>query len=126
MVILRWSKERNVEWHYIAPGKPMQNGLVESLNGRLRDECLNEHFFASLCQARHLNAAWRHDYNHQCPHSSLDGLSLGKCHQRSGKDQTLKKANLYADTLRGAGQFDIWFYELGAWANARANCNTTS
>ncbi|NWP10220.1 transposase family protein, partial [Escherichia coli] len=39
--ILRWSQERQVEWHYIAPGKPMQNGFVESFNGRLRDECLN-------------------------------------------------------------------------------------
>lgn len=39
--ILRWSEERQVEWHYIAPGKPMQNGFVESFNGRLRDECLN-------------------------------------------------------------------------------------
>ena len=40
--ILKWQKDRKVEWHYIAPGKPMQNGFVESFNGRLRDECLNE------------------------------------------------------------------------------------
>jgi putative transposase len=40
--ILRWSQERQVEWHYIAPGKPTQNAFVESFNGRLRDECLNE------------------------------------------------------------------------------------
>ena len=46
--ILAWQQERDVEWHYIAPGKPMQNGFVESFNGRLRDECLNEHLFASL------------------------------------------------------------------------------
>jgi putative transposase len=44
--ILAWQQERGVEWHYIAPGKPMQNGFVESFNGRLRDECLNEHLFA--------------------------------------------------------------------------------
>ena len=43
--ILAWQQERDVEWHYIAPGKPMQNGFVESFNGRLRDECLNEHLF---------------------------------------------------------------------------------
>ena len=42
------SSTRRVEWHYIAPGKPMQNGFVESFNGRLRDECLNEHLFTSL------------------------------------------------------------------------------
>ncbi|GJE17265.1 IS3 family transposase ISMex1 [Methylobacterium marchantiae] len=50
--ILRWRKERAVEWHYIAPGKPQQNGFVESLNGRLRDECQNEHLFRSLPAAR--------------------------------------------------------------------------
>jgi transposase InsO family protein len=41
--ILAWQQEHAVEWHYIAPGKPMQNGFVENFNGRLRDECLNEH-----------------------------------------------------------------------------------
>jgi putative transposase len=46
--ILAWQQEHDVEWHYIAPGKPMQNGFVESFNGRLRDECLNEHLFANL------------------------------------------------------------------------------
>jgi putative transposase len=51
--ILGWQQERGVAWHYIAPGKPMQNGLVESLIGRLRDECLNEHLFKSLPAARH-------------------------------------------------------------------------
>ena len=62
-------------WHYIAPGKPMQNGFVESFNGRFRDECLNEHLFSSLRHARHLIAAWRDDYNHHRPHTSLDGLT---------------------------------------------------
>src|SRR5205085_12004469 len=49
--ILAWQQDRGVEWHYIAPGKPMRNGFVESLNGRLRDECLNEHLFANLKEA---------------------------------------------------------------------------
>ncbi len=57
--ILRWQEECGVEWHYIAPGKPQQNGFVESLNGRLRDECLNEHLFRSLSAARTLIEAWR-------------------------------------------------------------------
>ena len=52
MAILRWSKERNVEWHYIAPGKPYQNGFIESFNARLRDEFLNETIFTSLAHAR--------------------------------------------------------------------------
>ncbi|WP_246047533.1 IS3 family transposase [Hankyongella ginsenosidimutans] len=71
--ILRWSQERRVEWHYIAPGKPMQNGFVESFNGRLRDECLNETLFTSLAHARFVLAAWRHDYNTVRPHSKLGG-----------------------------------------------------
>ena len=60
--MLAWQQERKVEWHYIAPGKPMQNGFVESFNGRLRDECLNETFFTSLAHARFVLAAWQHDY----------------------------------------------------------------
>ena len=51
--MLKWAEENGVEWHYIAPGKPQQNGFAESFNGRLRDECLNEHVFSSLAQARH-------------------------------------------------------------------------
>ena len=50
--MLAWQQENDVEWHYIAPGKPMQNGFVESFNGRLRDECLNEHLFTNLNEAR--------------------------------------------------------------------------
>ncbi len=73
--ILRWSQERRVEWHYIAPGKPMQNGFVESFNGRLRDECLNETLFTSMAHARFVLAAWRHDYNNVRPHSKLGGCT---------------------------------------------------
>ncbi len=73
LAILRWTQERPVEWHYIAPGKPMQNGLVESFNGCLRGECLNETLFTSLAHARFVLAAWRHDYNHVRPHSKLGG-----------------------------------------------------
>ena len=71
--ILRWSQERRIDWHYIAPGKPTQNAFVESFNGRLRDECLNETLFTSLAQARVVLAAWRDDYNTIRPHSKLGG-----------------------------------------------------
>ena len=71
--ILRWSQERQVEWHYIAPGKPTQNAFVESFNGRLRDECLNETLFTSLAQARAVLKDWKHDYNTVRPHSKLGG-----------------------------------------------------
>jgi putative transposase len=73
--ILGWQQEHSVEWHYIAPGKPTQNSFIESFNGRLRDECLNEHLFTSLAEARRIIEAWRIDYNVRRPHTSLDGLT---------------------------------------------------
>mgnify|MGYP003336424280 CR=1 FL=1 len=63
--------ETNIEWHYIAPGKPMQNGFVESFNGRMRDELLNETLFFTIGQARSIVACWVEDYNTERPHSSL-------------------------------------------------------
>jgi putative transposase len=75
MAILRWSQETGVEWHYIAPGKPQQNAFIESFNGRLRDELLNETLFGSLAYARAALAAWRLDYNTIRPHSSLGNLA---------------------------------------------------
>jgi putative transposase len=73
VAVLRWAEERGVDWHYIAPGKPQQNAFVESFNGRLRDECANEHVFGSLAEARRLIEAWREDYNRIRPHGSLGG-----------------------------------------------------
>ena len=69
--ILKWVNENGVEWHYIDPGKPQQNGYIESFNGSLRDECLNEEIFDSLADARRTLALWRYDYNNVRPHSSL-------------------------------------------------------
>ena len=70
--ILKWANENGVEWHYIDPGKPQQNGYIESFNGSLRDECLNEEIFDSLADARRKLALWRYNYNNVRPHSSLD------------------------------------------------------
>jgi len=66
--ILAWTKGHRVEWHYIAPGRPMQNGYIESFNGRMRDELLNESLFLSLDHARHAIAAWVEDYNRASQH----------------------------------------------------------
>jgi len=71
MAVLKWCQQTGVEWHYIAPGKPMQNGFVESFNGRFRDECLNETLFSSLAQARATIGSWKEDYNLNRPHSAL-------------------------------------------------------
>lgn len=73
--MLRWADERRVAWHYIDPGKPIQNAFVESFNGRLRDELLNETLFRSLPHARVVLEAWRRDYNVERPHSSLGWLT---------------------------------------------------
>jgi len=69
--VLAWRGQRGVEWHYIAPAKPMQNGYVESFKGRMRDELLNETLFIILAHARVEIAAWVEDYNRERPHSSL-------------------------------------------------------
>ncbi len=73
--MLGWCKDMAVDWHFIAPGKPMQNGFVESFNGRMRDELLNETLFFDLEQARQAIGGWTTDYNHQRPHSSLGYLT---------------------------------------------------
>ena len=73
--ILAWTADSQVGWHYIAPGKPMQNAFVESFNGRLRDEFLNETLFTSLIQARFALEDWRRDYNTVRPHSRIGWLA---------------------------------------------------
>ncbi len=92
--MLKWQQDRGVEWHYIAPGKPMQNGFVESFNGRLRDECLNEHLFRSYRHAREIIEEWRSDYNLNRPHTSLDGLTPTEFAARSAMDHNVNRANL--------------------------------
>ena len=69
--VLEWATKHRIQWHYITPGKPSENGFTESMNGKLRDECLNEHWFTSLAEAKAIIEAWRRDYNHVRPHSSL-------------------------------------------------------
>jgi len=69
--ILKWANDNDVDWHYIDPGRPQQNAFIESFNGSLRDELLNEELFDSLDDARKKLALWRYDYNQVRPHSSL-------------------------------------------------------
>lgn len=70
-----WAEERGVKIEFIQPGKPVQNCYIESFNGRFRDECLNEHWFTSIGDAREIIAAWRTDYNEVREHGSLDGMT---------------------------------------------------
>ncbi|WGD32305.1 IS3 family transposase [Ancylobacter sp. WKF20] len=93
--ILGWADAARVEWHYIAPGKPMQNGFIESFNGRLRDELLNETLFSSLSQAKAALARWQVDYNTDRPHSKIGWQTpsafAATFHKR--RDQTLRNVN---------------------------------
>lgn len=95
MAILHWSQLTRIEWHYIAPGKPQQNAFVESFNGRLRDELLNETLFSSLEHARELLAEWQDDYNTVRPHSGIGNLppstyaSLTASEKATGRDAAL-------------------------------------
>lgn len=73
--MLAWSADNHVNLHFIDPGKPVQNAYIESFNGRLRDECLNQHWFKDLREARRIIETWRVDYNRERPHSSLKNLS---------------------------------------------------
>lgn len=75
MAVLRWVQQTGIDWHYTAPGKPTQNAFIESFNGKLRDECLNETLFSSLLEARETLEVWQEDYNNQRPHSALGNLT---------------------------------------------------
>jgi putative transposase len=75
LAILRWTQEAKIDWHYIEPGKPTQNAFIESFNGRLRDELLNETLFASLAHAREALDDWKDDYNIVRPHSAIGNMA---------------------------------------------------
>lgn len=70
-VLEQWAYDRGVQLHFTRPGTPSDNAFIESFNGRVRDECLNQHWFRTLPDARQICAEWLHDYNHVRPHSAL-------------------------------------------------------
>ncbi len=76
----KWAYENGIKLDFIRPGKPIENAHIESFNGRFRDECLNEHIFASLRDAKAKIEAWRKDYNQVRPHSSLKNLTPWEFH----------------------------------------------
>jgi putative transposase len=79
---IAWAQAHGVRHILIQPGRPMQNGYIESFNGKFRDECLNEHWFQTLPQARSEIAIWRQDYNEVRPHSSLGRIPPAEFAQR--------------------------------------------
>ncbi len=78
-----WAYQHQVQLRFIQPGKPVQNAYIESFNGKLRDECLNEHWFGSLYHARAIVEEWRQDYNGVRPHSALGNLTPDQFAQQS-------------------------------------------
>ena len=86
-----WAYQRGVKLHFIRPGKPVENAYVESFNGKLRNECLNENWFLDLHDARRIIEAWRVDYNEVRPHSSPDGMTP-KEYAKANRGLTLQVA----------------------------------
>lgn len=91
--ILKWANDNDVDWHYLDPGKPQQNGFIESFNGSLRDELLNEELFDTLDDARRQLALWRYDDNNVRPHSSLGNKT---------PTQARRALELFVDSAHGA------------------------
>ena len=91
--MLNWAYRNGVAMRLIEPGKPNRNAYVESFNGRLRDECLNEHWFTSLAHARSVIEAWRREYNEERPKRVLGGLTPA--------EYALRLADQKVDTMPG-------------------------
>jgi putative transposase len=95
-----WAAKNKVELRFIQPGKPVQNAYIESFNSRFRDECLSQHWFASLSHMRAVIDNWRHDYNHYRPHSTLGYMPPARfavqCRQRAGGTEQGKDSTTIA------------------------------
>jgi putative transposase len=87
LVMDQWAHEKGVNLHFIEPGKPVQNAYIESFNGKFRDECLNEHWFADLPDAKRIIEAYRIEYNTFRPHSSLGNLTPEEFAARHGEEK---------------------------------------
>jgi len=109
--MLAWSQEHQITWHFIAPGKPMQNGFCESFNGRMRDELLNERLFFGLNHARTSIASWIADYNERRPHSAIGYLTPARyaanltatCDRLRNPDQ-LRRSHVAPPARHGVNQ----------------------
>jgi putative transposase len=95
-----WVAQRGIEHRFIQPGKPIQNAFIESFNGKFRDECLSQHWFASLSHVRSVLANWREDYNHHRPHSALGYLPpavfAARCVQHAAHSATTLQSSTIA------------------------------
>jgi putative transposase len=90
--VLLWCQRNRVAHHFIDPGKPIQNAMMESLNGRMRDECLNGYLMETLEEARIRVAEWKRHYNEERPHSALDNMTPGDYFKKMTETLTLQSA----------------------------------
>ena len=99
-VLDEWAWRNKVKLDFIRPGKPVENAYIESFNGRMRDECLNDNVFISLTEAQSIIEGWRHDYNNDRPHGSLGSLTPFEFAQQ--QNEKLQQQNHERLTLRVA------------------------
>jgi putative transposase len=92
-----------VRLHFIEPGKPVQNAFIESFNGKLRDECLNEHWFTTVPEARSIIEVWRQDYNQERPHSALDKTEQHRSSQQEIAAKTPGRIHVPSVSRSGGG-----------------------
>ena len=102
--------------HFIQPGKPSQNGYIESINGKLRDECLNEQWFVNLLDTRRIIEDWRIDYNEERPHSALNYMT----------PMEFLRSRVAARSLPLTPQGERWQEELGVDKQSDAAIMPTS
>ena len=104
-----WCEQEGVELYFIDPGKPNQNSRIESFNSRFRDECLSQHWFASLSHMKSVIDNWREDYNHHRPHSTLGYIPpaqfAAQCRQRASGTEHLKDSTTIATPDSGSSCF---------------------
>ena len=104
-----WAVLRSVQWDFIRPGKPVENSMIESFNGRLRDECLNTNVFFSMADVQHKLDRWRVDYNGLRPHGALD---------RRSPEEFL---SAWARSLSGTLSFDLHRTHKAAGVSPQGN-----
>jgi putative transposase len=100
----QWAYENNVTLHFITPGRPMENGYIESFHGKFREECLNEHSVLNLDDARETIEAWRLDYNQVHPHSSLGYLTPEEFRRATGYANVESKKRFPHSHSHGGGE----------------------
>lgn len=92
-ILRKWSERKQVCLDYITPGRPMENGYIESFNGKFREECLNQNWFQNISEASIIVEQWREDYNNNRPHSAL-GYLTPKEYLKSKKEEEIGKVYL--------------------------------